>query len=71
MSASPGQVIRFPVERRHPEPLLTLAELRGMFAYSERWWRYRIAEGMPRRRWGGQYRFSASEVQAWLDERYG
>ena len=66
---SEGRVIRFPVERRHPPRLLTLRELQELFGYSERWWRYRCAEGLPTRRWGKRLRFDPEEVRAWLDER--
>lgn len=65
-----ASIVRFPVERRHPTRLVTLDELRRRFGYSERWWRYRIAEGMPARRWGGQLRFEVEDVEVWLDERY-
>ena len=66
-----GQVIRFPFERRMPEPMLSLRELRMRYGFSERWWRYRVRDGLPRHRWGGQWRFRASEVEAWMEERYG
>ena len=62
-----GSVLRFPVERTEPARLLTLADLRERFGYSERWWRYRIAAGLPCHRWGGGLRFDAVEVAAWLD----
>lgn len=51
------------------EPLLSVRELMALYGWSERWWRYRIAEGLPRRRWGGQWRFRASEVEAWIESR--
>jgi len=69
MSAQ-AQVIAFPTHRRRPERLLTLTELRDTYGRSERWWRYRIAEGLPVVRWGGTLRFRASEVEAWMGERY-
>jgi predicted DNA-binding transcriptional regulator AlpA len=65
----PASIVRFPVERRRPEPLLTLAELMLELGWSERWWRYRIAEGLPAVRWGGTLRFRMSEVQAWMEAR--
>lgn len=67
-----AQVIRFPVERRHPEPYVNLSELQELFGGSERWWRYRIKEGLPAHRWGKRLRFKPSEVERWLEEvRYG
>lgn len=60
-------VIQFP--SRQPEPLLTLRELSERYKFSERFWRYRLAEGMPSHRWGGQHRFRASEVEAWMEAR--
>lgn len=65
-----GQVIAFPAHRRSPEPLLTMRDLTDRYQMSERWFRYRLAEGMPARRWGGGLRFRASEVEAWIEERY-
>lgn len=66
-----GQVIRFPggpggVER---EPLLTMRDLVERYKMSERWFRYRLVEGMPAHRWGGRLRFRASEIEAWMDSR--
>lgn len=70
MSSQAAQVIRFPVERRGPEPMLTLAELRSRYGFSERWWRYRMKEpGFPAHRWCGQWRFRGSEVEAWMAMR--
>jgi hypothetical protein len=40
------------------------------FGYSERWWRYRISEGMPCHQWGKRLRFDPSQVEQWLEERY-
>ncbi len=53
------------------ERLLTTAELCERLAFSDRWIRYRLKEGMPRVRYGRSLRFRASEVDAWLKERYG
>ena len=64
-------VARFPLERRHAARLLTLAELIETFGYSERFWRYRLAEGMPCRRWGKRLRFDPTEVERWMEGRYG
>lgn len=63
-------VVRFPVEKTQPRRLVALAELMERFGFSERWWRYRIAEGMPCHRWGGGLRFDRDEVAAWLDDRF-
>lgn len=71
MSATTAKLIRFPTERRQPGRLVTLAELQERFGFSERWWRYRIAEKMPAHRWGGGLRFDPDEVKDWLEERYG
>jgi excisionase family DNA binding protein len=49
---------------------LTTAELAAHLRFSERWIRYRLAEGMPHKRYGRTLRFIASEVDAWLQERY-
>lgn len=57
-----ADVIRFPVERRQAPRLVPLSELKGRLGYSERWWRYRLKEGMPRRS-GSQLRFPQSEVE--------
>ncbi|MEJ7786417.1 MAG: hypothetical protein WKF96_16560 [Solirubrobacteraceae bacterium] len=65
-----ARVVAFPAHRRRPEALLTLSELMAQLGRSERWWRYRIAEGMPTVRWGGTLRFRASEVEDWMRERY-
>lgn len=65
-----ARVIQFPAHRREPEPLLTMAQLIDRYAKSERWFRYRLAEGMPAHKWGGTWRFRASEVEAWIEERY-
>jgi hypothetical protein len=65
-----AEVIRFPVERRLPPQLLTLTELRVYLGMSERWIRYRCAEGMPVRRYGSRMRFRVEDVDAWLRERY-
>jgi predicted DNA-binding transcriptional regulator AlpA len=65
----PARIIDFPTHRRRPEPLLTLRDLRATFGFSERWWRYRIAEGLPTVRWGGTLMFRASEVEAWMEAR--
>jgi predicted DNA-binding transcriptional regulator AlpA len=64
-----GRVIEFPRHRREPEPLLTMRDLVERYQMSERWFRYRLAEGMPAHRWGGRWRFRASEVEAWMEAR--
>jgi predicted DNA-binding transcriptional regulator AlpA len=65
-----ARIIAFPAHRRHPERLLTLSEVREARGGSERWWRYRIAEGLPTVRWGGTLRFRISEIEAWMEARY-
>jgi hypothetical protein len=68
-----AQVIAFPRERAAPTTrLVPLRELQELFAGSERWWRYRIAEGMPTHRYCAQLRFDPAEVERWLKEnRHG
>jgi predicted DNA-binding transcriptional regulator AlpA len=58
-------------DRRPAERLLTMRELCDHFGYSERWFRYRVCEGMPAHKWGGRHRFSLAEVQEWLGAKYG
>jgi hypothetical protein len=67
--ATGSRVVRFPVERRQARRLVTLTELREQLGGSERWWRYRITEGLPRHAWGRLHRFDPDEVVAWLDGR--
>jgi predicted DNA-binding transcriptional regulator AlpA len=55
--------------RREPEPLLKMRDLCDRYGMSERFFRYRIAEGMPVVRWGGCLRFRASEVERWMEVR--
>lgn len=70
MSGQLAEVIQLG-ERRGAKRLLPLSEIIERFGYSERWWRYRLQEGLPCRRWGGRLRFDPSEVERWLEERYG
>ena len=63
-----GQVIPFP-NRPEREPLLTMRDVVERYQFSERWFRYRLAEGMPAHRWGAQWRFRASELEAWMASR--
>ncbi len=65
----PARIIQFPAHRRRPEPLLTLREIRDLYGFSDRFWRYRIAEGLPVVRWGATLKFRATEVEAWMNER--
>lgn len=67
--SEPGRVIAFPQHRRHPEPLLELADLMRLYGFSERWWRYRIADGLPTVRWGGRLKFRATDVEVWMETR--
>ncbi|HEY3944482.1 MAG TPA: hypothetical protein VGL78_04580 [Solirubrobacteraceae bacterium] len=64
-------VLRFPTERRHAPRLITLHELCEQYGFSERWFRYRLAEGMPAHRWGRRLRFDPVEVEEWMEARYG
>jgi hypothetical protein len=71
-----AQVIAFPLERTGTAPaarrLVPLKELQEQFGGSTRWWRYRIAEGMPARRYCASLRFDPDEVETWLKEhRHG
>lgn len=50
--------------------LVTLSGLMESYGYSESWWRARVAEGLPKRKWGGRLRFDPAEVEQWLDDRY-
>ena len=69
---SAGILIRFPVERRQPRRLVPLGELIDCYGFSERWWRYRVAEGMPAHRFGRRaLRFDPVEVEAWMEEHSG
>jgi hypothetical protein len=65
-----GDALRFPVERRQPPRLEDIHGLIEAFGYSERWWRYRITEGLPCHKWGSRLRFDLTKVQAWLEQRY-
>lgn len=67
MSAT-ARIVPFPDRR---ERLVTLRELMERYSYSERWFRYRIADGMPCVRWGKRLRFRPDDVEQWLEERYG
>lgn len=71
MNGPPADVIPFPSGRRHARRLVTLTELMEAYGGSERWWRYRMAEGMPKRKWGGRVRFDPIEVEGWMEVRYG
>jgi predicted DNA-binding transcriptional regulator AlpA len=65
-------LIRFPLERRQPRRLVSLAELIELYGMSERWWRYQIAEGLPHRRFGRRaLRFDPLEVESWMETRSG
>lgn len=66
-----AEIIPFPLERRRPARLVALPELIERFGYSERWWRYRLTEGLPARKWGAGLRFDPDEVKDWLEDRYG
>ena len=66
---SAATVIRFPSEHREPLRLVPLCELIDAYGMSERWFRYRIAEGMPCHRFGRRaLRFDAIEVKRWIED---
>jgi len=65
--AAAAPVLRAEPDRAQARRLVSLAELQERFGFSERWWRYRVAEGMPTRKWVGGLRFDPAEVEAWLD----
>ncbi len=65
-----ADLIRFPVERRREQRLVPISGLQELFGGSERWWRYKVAEGMPTHRFGRRLRFDPDEVRAWMAERY-
>ena len=67
MRAEATPVLRPELDRTYTRRLVSLPELQERFGFSERWWRYRIAEGMPTRKWVGGLRFDADEVENWLD----
>lgn len=65
-------LIRFPVERRQPRRLVPLGELIDLYGMSERWWRYQLAAGMPRHRFGRRaLRFDPVEVEEWMEANSG
>jgi hypothetical protein len=57
-------------ERKQARQLIPLVELQSRFGFSERWWRYRLKDGMPCHKWGARLRFDAEEVSEWLDTHY-
>jgi len=71
VTGSDGELIAFPTHRHRATRLVPLVELIERYGFSERWWRYRLAEGLPRRQWGRQLRFDLVEVEHWMEERYG
>lgn len=56
-------------KRALPEPMLPLTKIMELYGFSRRWWEYRATEGLPRHRWGGRWRYRASEVENWMRER--
>jgi predicted DNA-binding transcriptional regulator AlpA len=71
VSGELATVVAFPAQRRRARRLVPLSELIELYGYSERWWRYRVAEGLPKYKWGGRMRFDPAEVEQWMGERYG
>ena len=67
MRADATSLLRAAVDRTQARRLVSLPELQERFGFSERWWRYRVAEGMPTRKWVGGLRFDPEEVEEWLD----
>jgi predicted DNA-binding transcriptional regulator AlpA len=65
-----AEVIRFPTERRQLPRLLSIVELSAHLGMSQRWIRYRCAEGMPVRKYGNRLRFVKTDVDTWLERRY-
>ena len=70
MDAVSARVIPFPLQRRRSPRLVSLPVVCRHFGFSERWFRYRLAEGMPAYRYGRRLRFDLDEVREWLEERY-
>jgi predicted DNA-binding transcriptional regulator AlpA len=67
-----GTVVPFPIDRLRPRRLVPLAELRELYGFGERWWRYRVAEGMPAHRFGRRaLRFDPAEVERWMEDPNG
>jgi predicted DNA-binding transcriptional regulator AlpA len=63
-------VIAFPADRGLARRLVPLSELMTLYGFSERWWRYQIAAGMPTHRFGRRgLRFDPREVEQWMEER--
>lgn len=61
-------VIPFPADRRHLRRLVSIADLMDLYGFSERWWRYQIAAGMPAHRFGRRaLRFDPAEVERWME----
>jgi excisionase family DNA binding protein len=65
-----AKIVPFP-QRPLPERYLTVAELSEVLGMSTRWLAYRIQEGLPSYRYGRARRFRLSEVEPWLEKRYG
>jgi hypothetical protein len=66
-----GRVLPFPGPGdRGRRRLVTLGELIARYGFSERWWRYRVAEGMPVHRFGRRaLRFDPVEVERWMEDQ--
>lgn len=69
MATQADNLIAFPSEQVRPRRLVPLAELKALYGFSTRWWRYRIAEGLPTHKWVRGLRFDPFEVERWLDAR--
>ena len=65
-----ADAIRLPFEWRREQRLVPISGLQALFGGSERWWRYKVAEGMPTHRFGRRLRFDPDEVLAWMHEKY-
>jgi hypothetical protein len=50
--------------------LVPLTELMRRYNFSESWFRARLVEGMPGRRYGRRWRFDPEEIERWMGKRY-
>lgn len=65
-----GEIIDFCAHRERKlirDRWLSKQQLADYFGRSPRWVQYRVAEGMPHRRYGQRLQFSIPQVERWLD----